>query len=218
MSTWLHRTLTSSIGRKVILALTGLGLIGFLVVHLAGNLTLYADRSGEAFDGYAHALESNPLLPVAEIGLLVLFAIHIGLALKLQFENREARTQRYAARANHGQKTAGSQSMLLTGLLVLGFLVLHLIDFRFASRAPEGLAHMVRETLSKPLHGIAYAAFMVMLTLHLSHGFQSAFQSLGANHPRYAPLLRKAGIGLAVVLGIGFASFPIVLIIQGPPK
>lgn len=217
MLSWLQRTLTSSIGRKTIMAVTGLSLIGFLVVHLLGNLTLYADADGKAFDAYAHAIESNPLLPIAEISLLALFVVHIGLAIKLQLDNQGARKSRYVARGNHGKKTMGSSSMLLTGILVLVFLILHLLDFRFADRSPKGLAYMVKEELSEPLHATAYFALMAMLTLHLSHGFSSAFQSLGVSHPRYSALLKYVGYGLALLIGLGFASFPVVLWFSGGP-
>lgn len=215
MLSWLQRTFTSSVGRKVIMGLTGLALIGFLVAHLAGNLTLYADDTGEAFDAYAHTLESNPLLPLAEIGLIVLFAVHIGLAIKLQMENREARSARYVARGNHGRKTPGSSSMLFTGAATLVFLIIHLLDFRLADREGQSLAAMVKEVISDPLHGGAYLAFVCILTIHLAHGLQSACQSLGVAHPRYSDLIRKASVGLAVALGLGFASFPIILILTG---
>ena len=215
MVSWLQRTFTSSVGRKVLLGLSGFGLIGFLIGHLAGNLTFYADDTGEAFDSYAHALESNPLLPVVEIALLALFVFHIGLAIKMQMENRAARGTQYVARGDHGQKTPASSSMLFTGIATLGFLVLHLTDFRFAKEEGQSLAAMMRDVLSSPLHASAYIAFVCLLTVHLAHGFQSAFQSIGASHPRYSPLIRKASVGLAVLLGLGFVSFPVIILLTG---
>ena len=215
MLSWLQRTFTSSVGRKVLLGLSGLALIVFLIGHLAGNLTLYADDTGEVFNSYAHALESNPLLPVVEIALLALFAFHIGMAVKLQLENRAARSDRYMARGDHGQKTPASSSMLFTGIATLLFLILHITDFRLAKEDGGDLAAMVKDVLSQPLHAGAYIAFMVLLTIHLAHGFQSACQSLGLSHPRYTPILKKVSVGLAVLLGLGFISFPVILLITG---
>ena len=190
-------------------------MIGFLIVHLAGNLTLYADDTGEAFDAYEHTLTSNPLLPIAEIGLLALFATHIGLALKLQMENRLARNSRYVSRGDHGKKTPASSSMALTGLVTLVFIIIHLLDFRFAKEEGASMAALVKETLSDPLHGGAYFAFVCVLTMHLAHGFKSACQSLGLGHPRYSEAFERVSIGLAVLLGLGFASFPLVMIFTG---
>ena len=215
MASWLERTFTSSVGRKVLLGLSGFALVLFLIGHLVGNLTFYADDTGEMFDSYAHALESNPLLPLVELGLLALFAFHIGLAVKLQMENRAARGSNYVARGDHGQKTPASSSMLFTGIATLGFLILHLTDFRFAKEEGHSMAGMMRDVLSSPLHAAAYVAFVCLLTVHLAHGFQSAFQSLGLNHPRYTPLIKKISIGLALALGVGFASFPVIIMLTG---
>ena len=176
---------------------------------------LDVDDTGETFDSYAHALESNPLLPLVELGLLALFVFHIGLAIKLQMENRAARGSNYVARGDHGQKTPASSSMLFTGIATLAFLILHLTDFRFAKEEGQSLAAMMRDVLSSPLHASAYVAFVCLLTVHLAHGFQSAFQSLGLSHPRFTPVLKKASIGLAVALGLGFASFPVIIMLAG---
>ena len=215
MLSWLQRTFTSSVGRKVLLGLSGFGLLLFLVGHLVGNLTFFADDTGELFDSYAHALESNPLLPLVELSLLALFAFHIGLAVKLQMENRAARGSNYVARGDHGQKTPASSSMLFTGIAVLAFVILHLTDLRFAKEEGQSMAGLLREVLSEPLHAAAYLAFICLLTVHLAHGFQSAFQSLGLSHPRYTPLIKKISIGLAVALGVGFASFPVIIMLTG---
>ena len=215
---WLDRILHSSIGRKALLASTGILLVGFLVVHLAGNLTLFADSTGEAFTSYEHALGSNPLLPVAEIGLLVLFAVHIGLAVRVTLANREARRQGYAVRASVGRKTFASGTMIVTGVLVLAFLVVHLMDFRvpklFGSESVADMAGAVKARLATPVGGVVYLVGVGALGLHLSHGFKSAFQTLGANHPRYTPWIERLGILLAVVLFLGFALFPVYFLVR----
>src|SRR5215211_153177 len=147
---WLGKTLSSSIGKKLVMALSGLALIGFLITHLSGNLLIYRGESGEAFDAYEHMLSSNPLLPVAEIALLALFVVHVALAFRLSMQNRESRRQRYAVRASRGEKTLASASMLTTGLVVLFFLVIHLWDFRIGKTSAQdgySMAEMVRARL-----------------------------------------------------------------------
>jgi len=219
MLNWFGRFCSSSIGKKTLMALTGLGLIGFLIAHLAGNLTLFADGDGEAFNHYAEVLESNPLLPIAEIGLLILFVAHIALGLAVSRGNREAREDRYQVRATKGKQTLASGSMLITGLIVGVFLVIHIIDFRVAKlmgdESVQDLALAVKNRLASPAGASIYLVGVISLGVHLSHAFKSAFQTLGVNHPRYSPLIEKVGIGLAVVLFIGFASFPIYCLIQG---
>lgn len=218
MLSWFGRFLGTSIGKKISMALTGLLLIGFLVAHLAGNLTLYADDTGEAFNDYAHLLESNPLLPVAEVVLLVLFLAHIGMGVRLSLQNREARKKGYQQRASMGRKTFASASMLATGILVGVFLVVHIADFRIAKMFAEAdydLAGAVKARLATPVGALIYLVGVGALTVHLSHAFGSALQTLGLNHPKYTPLLSKLGIALAVLLGLGFASFPILIFATG---
>jgi succinate dehydrogenase / fumarate reductase, cytochrome b subunit len=212
MVTWIGKTLSSSIGKKYVMALSGLALIGFLVVHLAGNLQLYLDPQGLAFDEYERMLSANPLLIVAEIGLFALFAIHVFYALKLSVQNREARRERYAIRATRGERTIASASTLITGVALLVFLVIHVWDFRIAKMSAEegfSLAGIVRARLERPVGAGIYLLSMIALALHLSHGFQSAFHTLGLKHPRVNPLIQKVSIGLAILLALGFASFPI---------
>ncbi|MEM7308868.1 MAG: succinate dehydrogenase cytochrome b subunit [Planctomycetota bacterium] len=211
MLRWLGTALFSSVGRKIVMGLTGLLLVGFLIEHLAGNLTLFQDSDGTAFNEYKEWLESfGPLLKVAEVGLFLLFASHIAIALKLSLENREARKQRYVIRSSRGQATAASLSMLFTGSVVMLFLIKHVgFDFRFNGDFHEAPAAVVKDTLASPVSGFFYVATMGILGFHLAHGFRSAFQSLGLSHPKLDPLLDKAGIGLAVALAVGFASFPI---------
>lgn len=211
MLRWLGNALTSSVGRKIVLGLTGLLLVGYLVEHLAGNLKLFEDADGAAFHEYREWLHSfGPLLTAAEIGLFLLFGAHIVIALKLSVENREARRSRYVIRASRGQSNAASLSMLITGVLILVYLVKHVfIDFRFDGAYHENPAQTVKQTLSRPFTGFFYLAATGILGLHLAHGFRSAFQSLGLSHPKLDPLLERGGIAVAVILAVGFAAFPI---------
>lgn len=207
----------ASIGKKLLMSLTGLALVGFLFVHLAGNLLIFA--GDEAFSHYAAKFESNPaLLYTAEAGLILLFAVHIGLALRTASENRAARGGgRYAIRASMGQKTPGSSTMVVTGVLVAIFLVVHLLDFRLnPDKSAERLAQMVRARLSQPAGIAIYLVGVLAVGLHLSHAVRSAFQTLGLDHPRYTPALRWLGLGVSFVLCVGFALFPILLGLAGP--
>jgi succinate dehydrogenase cytochrome b subunit len=209
---WLRRTFESSLGKKYLVAATGIALVGFLVVHLSGNLTLFADRSGESFDKYAHTLDSNPLLPIAELFLGILFVGHVVFALRSNVRNREARSQGYAVRASLGRKNLSSVSMVVTGLVVLVFLVIHLYDFRVGrllEPKETSLASLVRDRLSRPLGAGVYLIGVGALAIHLRHAFRSAFQSLGVNHPRLNPLLERLTWAVAILFGLGFASFPI---------
>jgi succinate dehydrogenase / fumarate reductase cytochrome b subunit len=202
--------LASSVGKKLVMGLTGLGLVGFLVEHLHGNLKLLEDPSGQAFNDYVAFLQGfGPLLLAAEIGLALLFLAHVYLAFRLTLENLQARQQRYVVRARHGGSTAGSLTMFYSGALILGYLVKHLYDFRFDARFFDDPAALVKATLSQPGHAVVYLLVAPVLGLHLSHGFRSAFQSLGVNHPRWNPLLVGLGRALALLFALGFAAFPL---------
>lgn len=209
MKNWLGRLLTSSLGRKYVMAATGVALVLFLVAHLAGNLSLYV--GDEAFNGYAHVLESNPLLPLAEAGLAALFAIHVAFAFMLIAKNRAARQQKYQSALGVGAKTLASTTMAITGPLLLVFLLIHLWDFRIAKMfADEGydLAVAVRTRLASPLGATIYIAGMLVLCAHLWHAIQSAAQTFGLAHPRWRSVVAWGGRLLAVALSVGFVSFP----------
>lgn len=211
---WLKNALTSSIGRKWVMGLTGLLLIVFVVIHLSGNLLLYVGF--EAYNHYAHALHTNPtLIYIAEIGLLVLFALHIFIALHLSRDNRRARLTPYVQRKSKQGNTAATPSatMFVTGAIVLAFILLHLADFRFHLRnvglSEEEPFDKALRLLQDPITASVYVLGSLLLGWHLLHGFQSTFQSLGFRHAKYSPFLRTLGVILAVVIGLGFASFPI---------
>ncbi len=210
---------SSSIGKKAVMAVSGLLLIGFLIAHLAGNLLIFSGQQGTAFDEYAAKLESNPLLPVIEVGLFVVFATHIVMALRVSSENRQARGQGYAVRSSMGERTLASASMLVTGVVVLVFLIVHLVDFRIGKRymdpANGSLAALVKRRLHEPLGAAVYLAGVTALGIHLRHAFRSALQTLGVNHPALNPLLVRLGWALAILLGLGFASFPIFFFAGG---
>lgn len=203
---WLCGLVHSSIGRKVMVAAAGILLCGFLVTHLAGNLFLLVGEG--PFNRYAEALEENPLLLPAELGLAALFLIHIVTTLWLKWENRQARPVGYAIEASKGGRTPGSRSMALTGTFLLAFLIVHLKTFKFADK-PDGLFRLVMDSFARTPYTLFYVAAMAGLGLHLSHGVQSAFNTFGVNHPKYTPLIKKAGMGFAALIAGGFALLPI---------
>ncbi len=201
------------------MALTGLLMCGFLVVHLAGNFLLFS--SPEAFNQYAHFMLNNPLIMVAEWGLVVLFGLHALTGVVLIVENRAARDHPYAMRRTRLKgKSLSLVSMAITGPLLLVFLVLHLTHFRFGPEyvgvagglEVRDLYRTVAEYYRQPLNVLLYLGSMLVVALHVQHGFWSAFQSLGINHPRYNRLLELASNGFAALILIGFASIPVSFI------
>lgn len=214
------RLLTSSIGRKLLMGATGLLLIGFLVMHLAGNLLVFVGPA--AFNEYSHALVSNHLIYAAELALLVLFVLHLAVGIALTRANSAARPMGYATRRRAGHtsnKSLASTTMILSGLVVLVFVPLHLWTFKFgawyetAGTPPmRDLYRLVVEVFRDPLHVAWYVVAMVVIGFHLSHGFASGLESLGvASRP---PLRRFSRI-VAVAIAGGFAIIPLVLFIRG---
>lgn len=213
---WLLKAFTSSIGKKLLMAITGLSLCGFLVVHLAGNLLLYA--GAESYNKYADALHSQKiLLPIAEVGLFLLFASHIAMAIKTHRENGEARPVGYAMRQSKLPPTLlskpASAVMFPTGIMVGLFLLLHLSDFKFELRNPSVADKTPFEKatilLRDPITVIGYLVGVSALAYHVLHGLQSAAQTLGFNHPKYTPAVKWASAAFAVLIAVGFGSFPL---------
>ena len=202
----------SSIGKKIMVAAAGLLLCGFLVTHLAGNLLLFAGEG--AYNHYAKALEENPLLPAAEVALAALFILHIAVSVTVTYQNKRARPVAYESRASKGGSWPGSTTMIYSGLLVLAFLLVHLKTFRFGD-ASDGLFKLVMAAFANPWYSAFYVVAMAGLALHLSHGFQSAFQTLGLNHPKYTPLIKAAGLAFAVLVALGFAILPVWAYVKG---
>jgi len=214
---WLTAALKSSVGKKCVMGATGLFLCFFLVVHLAGNLLLYV--GAESYNHYAHSLHANPVFIVmAEVVLYAMLLLHLYLAFSSTKENNEARGQDYAVkrtkRTNRVFNVFGATpdtTMFLTGVVVFLFLIIHLNDFKFeifGTHDPEWEPfEKAAYLMSDAVRGIVYFVAALFLGVHVAHGFQSAFQSLGLNHPIFRPLLRYASIIFAFVVTIGFGSF-----------
>jgi succinate dehydrogenase / fumarate reductase cytochrome b subunit len=234
---WLSRVLTSSIGQKLIAALSGLGLLGFMLVHAQGNLRIYLppalDEAGNpigtrAIDAYAEHLHAQPWLPLAEISLLILFLVHIVTVVRLVLANRAARgATRYAASGNKsggGAASKASMTMAISGSVTMAFLLVHVITVRatrenlfqsWSSAPHEPIEHVTQALvthLSNPFMAIFYVVGSLLVSWHLFHGIQSAARSLGVNHNKYSPLIEKAGLAISIVLALAFASIPVAIL------
>ena len=205
---WLANTLAASVGKKLMMAVTGLGFCGFLIGHMAGNLFIYA--GADAFNSYAEHLHSlGPLVTAAEIGLLLFALIHVSTGLLLFVQNQKARPTAYAVNKRGGGRTTASATMPYTGLIILAFVVFHLLNFHFVDKTGTTIHAIVAAAFANPAYLVIYVLAMVVVALHVSHGFWSAFQTLGANHPKYMPLIMKLSVVLSLAFGFGFGLIPV---------
>lgn len=217
----------TSVGKKILSGVTGLALCGFIVAHLAGNLMLLVGP--EPFNEYTHFLTTFAhgfFLPIAEVGLVVLFLLHAYAGVRVWLDKRRARPQKNVKRGDAGgpsQKTLASRTMIITGVILLFFLLGHIYAFRLGPAEAEGyvttldgdeardLYRLVIETFKDPIPVAGYTLIMILLGFHLRHGFWSAFQSLGANNPKYMPLITTVGVAFAILMAIGFLMIPIYI-------
>ncbi len=205
---WLVNTLKSSIGKKLMMAITGLCFCSFLILHLAGNLLLYSGR--DAFNSYAEKLHSlGSIITLAEFGLLFFAIIHILIGAILFYQNLRARPIRYSINKWAGGRSIGSVTMPYTGLLLLIFVIIHLLNFHFIEKNDTTIFQIVTDAFAKPGYIAMYVAAMIVVAIHVSHGFWSAFQTIGANHPKYMPVIRGLSIVFSIALGVGFGFIPI---------
>jgi len=203
---------SSSIGRKVVMALTGFFLIIFLLLHLVINLlTLF---SAEAFNEASHFMATNPLIQMMQYVLALGFILHIAYGLKLTMQNRAARPVKYAYNKPGENSSWTSRSMIITGMTVFLFLILHLKDYFIEVKSGNlgGYAtdyEMVTHLFDNLAYTCVYVLAFVLLGLHLHHGFQSAFQSIGFNHPKYTPFIKKLALAYTILVPAGFALISI---------
>lgn len=208
---------TSSVGKKWVMALTGLFLITFLVVHAGINACIWANDGGVMFGDAAHFMGSSWVIRIIEIGLMAGFLIHIVQGLVLVFQNRSKRKKGYAvAMGNQGSKWY-SRSMGLLGTLILIFLIIHLSHFWVPNRNNQGwllgeelnLYERMKATFQTEWVVILYVLGCISLAWHLVHGFQSAFRTIGVSNKRYLTLLNTAGIAFSVIVPLIFALMPL---------
>jgi succinate dehydrogenase / fumarate reductase cytochrome b subunit len=207
---WLTDFLGSSIGKKLMMAVTGLGFCAFLVAHLAGNLTIYF--GADAFNAYAEHLHSlGILINFAEIGLLLMALVHVITGATLFYQNLMARPKRYAVNKAAGGRSLGSATMPYSGFVLLIFVIFHLINFHFVDKSHTTIYAIVSAAFHHPGYVLIYIVAMIVAAIHVSHGFWSAFQTIGANHPKYMPIVRGAGLVFALIVGAGFGFLPIFI-------
>jgi len=215
------RVFSSSIGSKLLIALTGLGLFIFLVGHLSGNLLFLVGPA--AFNEYGHTMVNNPLIYVIEAGLVAIFLLHIYKTVRLYAGAKTARPVGYARKEWAGgpsRKSWASTTMILSGIITFAFVILHLRAFKFGAwyEAQGGVRDLYRlqlEIFSNPAYVAFYCVAMVLIGFHLWHGVASAAQSLGIDHPKYTPRILWIGRALAVLIAGGFFILPIYTYLQG---
>lgn len=213
--------LKSSIGKKVVMGLTGLFLISFLVVHCFINALIFFNDGGLTFNIGAAFMAHNWLIRAGELVLFAGLIIHIVQALLLTIENNKARPIGYAKVDGAANSSWYSRSMGLLGTLLLMFLIIHLIHFWVKSRftglpgedanGNENLYAVMQETFKMTWVVILYSLSMISLAYHLLHGFQSSFQTLGLNHKNYTPLIKKTGVAFSILIPFIFALMPILM-------
>ena len=213
---WVTRTFSTSVGKKQLMAVTGFLFLLFLTAHLLGNLSVYGGPA--SFVSYAEHLHAlGKLLLAAEIGMAVALIIHVTTAVFLFFENRRARPVRYAVDKGGGGRTLSSQIMPYTGLLILGFIGVHLATFshHIVDQTTRNIFQIAAAVFSNPIYLAIYVIGVLLVTFHVRHGLWSAFQTVGANHPKYMPFIQKLSIVFAVIVAIGFGSLPFVILAMG---
>jgi len=211
------RGFSTSVGSKLLVALTGTFLVGFLIFHLAGNLLLFFGP--ESLNEHAHALISNPLIVPAELGLLAIFLLHVFKAVAIVAGNRNARPERYAKKVwarGPSRKSVGSSTMILSGIFLIAFVVLHLGTFKYGPHYQVSGATDVRdlyrlmiEVFHRPGYVVFYVISMLIIGLHLRHGVSSAWQSLGLMPASWTNALLRTGLAVAVVITAGFVLIPV---------
>ncbi len=223
---WFSKTLSSTLGRKVLVAVTGLFLISFLVVHLVGNLQLFNDDGGNAFNVYSHFMGNNPVIRVMEIVLVIGFLLHIYEALVLTRRNQKVRKVAYAYNRPQDTSHWSSRNMGLLGTVILVFLIIHLWNFFVPARFGgldgvvvddveyHNIYSRVVESFQIWWYVLIYVLAQIALGYHLYHGFQSAFQTLGLNHKKYTPAIKMFGTIFSIVVPAAFASMPLYFFLQ----
>ncbi|MGE5424532.1 MAG: succinate dehydrogenase cytochrome b subunit [Syntrophothermus sp.] len=212
----------SSIGKKIWMSLLGLFLMVFLIIHLGINLTLLRDDSGEWFRAASHFMGTNYIIKMMEIVLFAGFLLHIIFSFILQIRNWGARPVRYEVQPQT-ETPFMSNYMVYTGIIVLIFLGIHLMDFYFTKyglvegpKLPDGEADfytIAAGLFTQPLYSSMYIILMIVLGFHLYHAFESAFQTLGLRHHKYYSTVRVLGILYSIIIPLGFIIIPVYYLI-----
>jgi len=219
---WVTKTLSSTLGRKLIMALTGLFLILFLTGHVSGNLLLFKGDGGEAFNIYAKFMTTNPAVKLLSYVTYISVIGHVIYSIILTQVNKSSRPIGYAA-SNPKSSSAASRNMGVLGTIILIFLVIHMQSFwyqmhwgdvpfvTYEGEQYKDLFSIVTFAFQNELMVAGYVIAMAFLSFHLSHGFASAFQTLGLNHKKYSPAIEALGKLYSILVPILFASMPLYI-------
>ncbi|MTI32046.1 succinate dehydrogenase cytochrome b subunit [Xanthovirga aplysinae] len=225
---WFNQTFSSTLGKKLIMSATGLFLILFLIGHVAGNLQIFfaeADN-GRLFNEYALFMTTNPAVKVLSYLTYISILGHVFYSIALTQRNKKARPVGYSVENASANSAWTSRNMGVLGTFVLIFLVIHLKSFwyemhwggipvqNYDGQEVKDLYVIVKAAFSQLWYVGLYVFCMILLAFHLSHGFQSAFQTLGLNHKKYTPLIKKVGMAFAIIVPLLFALMPIYVYIQ----
>jgi len=219
---WFTNAITSSLGRKLIMSLTGLFMIAFLVIHLMGNLQLLYNDGGEHFNLYALFMTTNPFIKTISYLLYISILIHAIQGIIIWRQNKLARGIRYLAR-NNEMTTFASRNMVGLGVVIFVFIVIHMWQFWFQMKIGAldlleypGYDQLVKDlytpvaiAFSKWYFVVFYVFCMIIIAFHLNHGFQSAFQTLGLIHRKYTPVIEWIGRAYSIIIPLGFACIPV---------
>lgn len=206
----------STVGKKYLMGITGLIWAGFVLAHMAGNLLIFV--SPDAYNAYGHALTSGKFIYVAETVLILSFIVHVFSAISLTIQNRQAKESRYSVEASGAKAvTKASKMMAVQGSVVLVFIIMHILTFKFGTYyettvdgvVMRDLHKLVIEVFQSPAYVVGYIVCLILLGFHLSHGVGSTFQSLGLLQRGMADKLKKLSYTYAVVVALGFISQPI---------
>ncbi len=221
----LKQALSSQVGRKIMTGLTGIGLMFFLIGHLAGNLSIFG--TADAFNIYTKTLmDLGPLLYVIEAGLAFFFLYHTVLGVSIWLGRRKARPEGYDTYKSKGgpsHQSLASRSMIISGSVIFIFLILHIIHFKFGAdystmidgEQARDLRRLVIEEFQKTWVVIGYVFVLLLAILHLSHGFWSAFTSLGMKHGETSKKIQAAAYAFSIILMLGFIFIPLYIYFTG---
>ncbi len=210
--------LGSTVGKKYLMGITGLIWAGFVLTHMAGNMLIFV--SHDAYNAYGHAITSGKLIYVAELVLVLALITHVFMAISLTKNNREAKGQRYAVAAAGKKKVSlASRTMAIQGSLILVFVILHLITFKYGQHYETNvdgvpmrdLAKLMEEVFQQPGYVAWYVVALIILGFHLKHGVGSTFQSLGLMEGTYRNVWAKLSVCYGIIVALGFISQPLYL-------
>lgn len=220
---WIGRFLTSSLGKKLIMSLTGLFLVIFLIVHLSGNLQLLAGDNGQSFNIYTEFMTTNPLIKIISYLLYAFILLHAIQGLLIAYKDRKARGTTGYSKKQASEASWASRNMAALGILIFAFLLLHMGDFwysfhfgdletvTYAGVEYQDMYQKVELSFQQTWIVIAYMVGLIALGYHLYHGFGSAFKTLGINHSKWTPIINWIGIIYSIVVPVGFAIIPLVM-------